>query len=65
MVDWSLIRQFRPRICPHCGAVNVRKAWHCQGCGQRIRGGNLIVRFIVTITALGVLVGVIYYKLFL
>lgn len=64
MPDWTSTLRYGPRTCPHCGVPSLRTARHCAGCGERIRGGNPLVRFLVTIIALAVVAGVIWFKVF-
>ena len=52
-----------PRTCPNCGAENFRDSVHCHACGERLINKNPIVRFFVTVAAIGVVALVIWWKL--
>jgi hypothetical protein len=52
-----------PKSCPSCGAQNFRGQSHCHACGERLINRNPLLRFIVTIVAVGVVGLVIWWKL--
>ena len=51
------------RVCPECGGQNLRGQTYCIHCNARIRNRNPIVRFFVTILAVAILAGVVWWKL--
>ena len=57
----EFLRRFK--TCPECGHFNVLAGSHCAGCGARIRNRNPVLRFVVTIAAVGVTLLVIWWKL--
>jgi hypothetical protein len=49
--------------CPECDTINVRGFTHCVSCGARIVNRNPLVRLLVTVIAMAIVVGVIWWKL--
>lgn len=49
--------------CPFCGTHTIFRETYCPSCGERIRNRNPILRFFITIIALAVVGGVVWWKL--
>ena len=62
MVDLLKTLQWGPKHCPECGAVNFRGVTYCSACGARIRNRNPIVQFLVTVLAVAIVIGVLWWK---
>jgi hypothetical protein len=60
---FSMILGMTPRQCPSCGAANFKRSTHCAGCGDRIRNRNPILRFIITIIALGIVGLILWWQM--
>jgi predicted nucleic acid-binding Zn ribbon protein len=51
------------KVCPGCGGHNFRGQTYCSHCGERIRNRNPIIRLFVTLLAVAVVAGVVWFKL--
>lgn len=53
----------RLKKCPECGQHNIHGGSHCSFCGARIKNRNPVLRFFITIAAVGVVLLVVWWKL--
>lgn len=49
--------------CPDCGAHTFFGQTYCPQCGERIRNRNPLLRFIITLIAIAIIGGVVWWKL--
>jgi len=52
-----------PKTCPDCGGKAYLGETFCPHCGERIRNCNPVVRFVVTVAAVGIVAAVVWWKL--
>jgi hypothetical protein len=62
---FSLLKLFLPglKTCPECGATNIAGySSHCMNCGARIRNRNPLLRLFITVVAVAIVLGVLWWN---
>ena len=63
MIDLRQTLLWGPKTCHACGQLNFKGDRFCIRCGERISNRNPVLRFFITIVAMGIVVLVCWWKL--